>query len=164
MLDLRWLRAFPPWQIKGQYHRIGAIERECDTLDYVQLQTPRERRGLWEAREAYVHFNWAISIYRFFQRAAGAPFEDDRFLILLIRLLSDAFAPSTEGGAGDLPTVDELALGITDPEARVTYRRPNRPERYGRFRALIGRLLEGSLIEPERAEVIERALSPFDAA
>ena len=112
MFDVRWLRRFPPWQMHGQSHRFQGAERDFDSMDYVQVRTPPECRGLWEAPDDYAHFNWAISSYRLFQESAGRPFSDEKFRILLIRLLSDAFGHGDE--SHQLPSARELARGIGD--------------------------------------------------
>lgn len=162
MFDLRRLKSFPPWQMHGQSHRFRGTERDFDSMDYVQVRTPPEGRGLWEAPDDYAHFNWAISSYRLFQESAGQPFIDERFRILLIRLLSDAF------GHGDashqLPSAKELARGIDDDHARVTYRAAGIDENYQEFRREIGRVIASPLVDPARAEDVERALLPFDFA
>ncbi len=165
LFDVRRLREFRPWDLHGHDHVVDGERHYCDTLDYVQLRTPAERRAVWEAPDGYLHFNWAISVYRYFQAAEGEPFNDHRFLILLLRLLSDAFV-HTDGATphGDLPPVAELARGIADDSAPVTYRTPSHPEKYGDFRRLIRQLIDAELIEPARADDIDRALSPFDAA
>ena len=162
MFDLRWLRSFPPWQISGQSHLIGDVEKKFDTLDYVQTRTPAEKRGLQEMPSGYVHFNWAITHYRLFQESGSGAFTDGHFLILLMRLLSDAFGQAD--GSQHLPTVEQLVRGISDRTARVNYCGSGLDATYAGFRRQIERVIESDAVEPAQAENIERALRPFDAA
>jgi hypothetical protein len=162
MFDVRWLRRFPPWQIHAQSHRFQGSERDFDSMDYVQVRTPPERRALWEAPDNYAHFNAAISAYRLFQESGDRPFVDERFRILLIRLLSDAFGNGDE--SHHLPSATELARGIDDGDPRVTYRAAGIEDNYQEFRRGIGTVIASPLVEPGRAEDVERALRPFDLA
>lgn len=163
MLDVRWLREFAPGQLHGHHDRLRGLVHEFDTLDYVQARTRPERRGLLEAPTGFVHFNWTIIVYRHFQQAQGRPFEDDRFLILLVRLLSDALHAEPEE-RDDLPSAQELAYGITDSTARVTYRSAGLREKYAEFRRRLELLMNGPLADKGIVERVERTIAPFDAA
>jgi hypothetical protein len=162
MFDVRWLRGFPPWQISGQSDRVGDVEKKFDTMDYVQVRTPADRRALYESPNGYVHFNWAITHYRLFQGSDGGPFTDGHFLILLMRLLSDAFGQTD--GCHQLPSVKDLARGICDAETHVNYCEHGIETRYAKFRRQIGRVIEARAVGSLQAERIEHALLPFDAA
>ena len=162
MFDLEWVRHFPPWQVHGHRNAVNGAEFVFDTMDYPQVHTPRERRRLDEAPGAFVHFRWVITVFRHFQRANGQPYEDHRFRLLLIRLLTDSFGGSN--GNQVPPPVEQLARGIADSTAAVTYRSRGLEENYSAFRRMLASLTEHSLIERERAEQIEHALAPFDAA
>jgi hypothetical protein len=164
MFDVGSLRRFPAWQVHSHRGVIGGVEHDFDTMDYPQVHTPVDKRVLWEAPDGFVHFRWSTTVYRYFQQAAGRPFEDQRFRLLLIRLLTDAFAGDDPHPNGELPAVGELARGIGDETARVTYQGAEREERYADFRRMIGQVMEGDLIEPARAETMDRALRPFDRA
>jgi hypothetical protein len=156
------VRRFPPWQLGGQTRRWGDVEKDFDVTDYVQVLTPTERRAVWEEPDGYVHFNWGIAHYRLFQEAGAGSFTDGYFLILLMRVLSDAFGQID--ASDHLPPLEDLVRGITDPAARVNYRASGLEERYARFRRQIGRVIESPAVEPPQADKIERALRPFDAA
>ena len=162
MFDVRRLRRLPPWQMQGQSHRFDGSERDFDSMDYVQVRTPAANRAVWEAPGSYAHFNWAISSYRLFQESASRPFLDDKFRLLLIRLLSDAFGHEDE--SHHLPSAQQLARGISDPNARVTYRGKAIDANYQEFRHLIDRVIASPLVNSARAAEIGRALAPFDAA
>jgi hypothetical protein len=83
--------------------------------------------------------------------------------LLLIRLLIDAYDPS---GAGQypLPTIEELARGVTDPASRVTYGRPTTAEHYVTFRTRLEQLFEWGLVGARRLQAMRQALQPFDEA
>jgi hypothetical protein len=162
VFDVRWLRGFPPWQISGHSGRLGDVEKKFDTMDYIQLGTPAERRALREAPSGYVHFNWAITHYRLFQESADGPFTDGHFLILLTRLLTDAFGQTD--GSHQLPSINELVRGIGDNQARVNYCGEGIEERYAKFRRQITRVIEGPAVDAAQATGIEHSLSPFDVA
>jgi hypothetical protein len=162
IFDLRWLRGFPPWQISGHSDRLGDVEKKFDTMDYVQLRTPAERRALHETPNGYVHFNWAITHYRLFQESTDGPFTDGHFLILLMRLLSDAFGQTD--GSHQLPSLNELVRGIGDNQARINYCGEGIEERYAKFRRQIARVMEGPAVDGAQATQIEQSLSPFDGA
>jgi hypothetical protein len=162
MFDVGWLKRFSPWQMHAQSHRFRGSERDFDSMDYVQVRTPPERRALCEAPDNYAHFNASISAYRLFQESADRSFVDDKFRILLIRLLSDAFGHGDE--SHHVPSAQELARGIGDGGARVTYFAAGIDDNYQEFRRGIGTVIASPLVEPARAEDVERALVPFDLA
>jgi hypothetical protein len=162
MLRTDWIRTFAPWRLSSQSIRLAGFQKDLDTMDYVQVRTPPAQRDLWEAPDSYVHFNWVIIHYRLFQQTAGHEFVDGYFLILLVRLLSDAFAQTD--GSNQLPPLSEMVRGITDSSARVHYCQEGIEERYAEFRGRIQRVIEGPALGPAQAESIERALRPFDLA
>ena len=159
MIDTRWAREFAPWQHRNHRARLDGLEEHVfDVTLYTQALTAPERCALHPgATESFEHFNWVIGVYRHFQQAGGTPFEDDRFLLLLIRLLSDAL----DAPPGDVPPVGELARGIEDAGAPVVY---PRGERYGEFRAKLDRVLAGPLFDDAVKAKIEGALAPFERA
>jgi hypothetical protein len=162
MFELDWVRSFPPWRAHLHAKKGTGGAHMFDTMDYPQAHTPRKRRRLVEAPEDFVHFRQVISVFSRFQRADGEPYEDRHFRLLLVRLLTDALGDAD--GRQPLPPVEELRRGITDPRAPVTYRSPGIEENYSSFRSMLGHVTAGPLIEPDRQESIERALTPFDAA
>jgi hypothetical protein len=157
MVDTRWAREFEPWQHRNHSARLDGEQHVFDVTLYTQALTAPERCARHDATASFEHFNWVIGVYRHFQQARGAPFEDDRFLLLLIRLLSDAL----EAPGGDVPAVGELARGIEDGAAPVVY--PS-GERYPEFRAKLDRVLRGPLFDAAARERIEGALDPFERA
>jgi hypothetical protein len=168
MFDVRWMRSFSPWRHLWHYGWLDGEWHGFDTTLYPQARTPPELCELHPGAEAgMVHFNWVIGVYRIFQRNGGRPMEDDRFTILLIRLLTDALdrgGGSAPSAVIDVPAADELARGLADPARRVTYREERTGANYAAFRARVGRLYRAPLFDDAAVEVIEDRLGPFDAA
>jgi len=159
MMDTRWAREFPPWQHRGHRARLDGEEHAFDVTLYPQALSAPERCALHDATASLEHFNYAIGTYRNFQHARGAPFEDDTFRLLLIRLLSDAL----EAAPGDVPTIAELARGIEDDLAPVFYSSAA-AHQYPKFRRKLDRVLAGPLFGADARRKIEGALAPFKRA
>jgi len=159
MLDTRWVREFKPWQHRGHRARLNGEEHGFDVTLYTQALTAPERCALHDATASFEHFNYVIGTYREFQHAGGGPYEDDKFLLLLIRLLSDAF----EAPAGDIPSVPELARGIKHDGGPVIYRAAA-ARQYREFRRKLERVVAGRLFGPDIRRGILGALGPFECA
>jgi hypothetical protein len=168
MFDIRWMRSFRPWHHLGHYAWLDGKWHGFDTTLYPQARTSPELCELHHGADlSIVHFNWAIGMYRLFQRSGGSPIEDDRFRILLIRLLTDALDRGERGARPapvDLPGIEELVLGLTDASRSVTYRQERTAANYAQFRELLSRLYRALLFDDVAVEVIEQRLKPFDAA
>jgi hypothetical protein len=167
MFDVRWMRSFQPW--RHRWHS-GWLDGQWHGFDVTLYPQARTRPDLCElhpdAEGSLVHFNWVIGVYRNFQRSHGRPMEDDRFTMLLIRLLTDALEPARGGPpvAIDVPGADELVRGLTDPSRPVTYRDEQTGANYAAFRARLRRLYHAPLFDERAVEVIEQRLTSFDAA
>jgi hypothetical protein len=168
MFDVRWVRSFSPW--RHRWHSTWC-DREWHGFDvtlYPQAKTAPELCELHpDAEGSFVHFNWVIGVYRNFQRSRGEPMEDDRFTMLLIRLLTDALDHGWRSGpqaAIDVPGIDDLARGLTDASRPVTYRDDRTAENYAPFRGRVRRLYDAPLFDDRAVEIIEQRLSAFDAA
>ena len=99
--------------------------------------------------------------YRPFQVSRGS-FEDDYFRVLLIRLLIDAFDPDPANWEYDVPTSTELALGLTDPKARVTYTGPETAGHYEEFRVKLQRLIDSPLLDASQSGRMLEGIGRFD--
>lgn len=161
MYEVDWMRRFPPWMHRGHDGPLRGEIHTFDTTLLPQALTSPERVGRRAEAPDFVHFNYVICTYRFFQKSR-ASFEDEYFRILLIRLLIDAFDP---GGWGyDAPAIEELARGLTDPSRRVTYRSAGTASHYEEFRGKLRRLLDAPLLTPEQRGRIAEGVRPFDRA
>ncbi len=156
-----WLRSFPPHMHMGHDAEIYGQSHTFDTTLHPQALTPPERIGLLSQDEAIVHFNYVISTYRHFQRSSGT-FTDDNFRLLLIRVFIDLFAQ--EPCLYEVPPLTELADGLTDPGARVTYEAPSpgTRERFAAFRGKLDRILDGPWTPPGERDRARAALEAFD--
>lgn len=159
MVDTGWMRSFEPWRHRPHVELFDAEWHLFDLTLYPQAISPPGQCRIHETGDSFEHFSYAISAYRLLQHARE-PFEDRRFNLLLIRLLSDAYSTPADG----LPTVAGLAAGIADPGATVTYVDPETPGRYAAFRSKLRRIVEGPLLDPSAGHAIERAVEPFDRA
>jgi hypothetical protein len=168
MFDIRWMRSFSPWRHLWHYAWLDGQWHGFDTTLYPQARTPPELCELHPDAEAgMVHFNWVIGVYRIFQRNGGRPMEDDRFTILLIRLLTDALDRGDRSAppvAIDVPGVDDLVKGITDASRSVTYCEERTRTNYADFRERLRRLYRAPLFDDTAVELIEQRLKSFDAA
>ena len=159
MVTAEWAYSFPPWQHRPRADSLDGERHVFDTMLYTQALTPPERCAVREPGDAFAHFNWVIGVYRNFQNSSG-PFEDDRFLLVLIRLLSEEFGTSP----GAVPPIAEMARGIGDAQARVTYVHPHTPRKYKEFRRTLARALEAPVFGADAAARAEVALEPFERA
>jgi hypothetical protein len=167
MLDVRWARTFSPWQHRARHAWLDGEWHGFDVTLHTQALTDPKRIHRHDADGRFEHFNWVICEYRYFHRS-GAPrtFEDRRLVLLLIRLLADALHATVgaQSRSVDLPPLESLARGLTDPEQPVTYRSKDAEQAYPEFRAKVARILDGPLFADAVAEEIERALRPWDLA
>jgi hypothetical protein len=159
--ELAWLRGFPPYLHRGHDDTLGGERHTFDTTLYPQCHTPPERVTVQSMAGGFVHFNYVICTYRFFQNARG-PYEDDHFRLLLVRLLIDLF--DRTGWRYELPPLPDLQRGLSDPRARVTYVGPETAGRYPEFRGKLEELLAGPLLTPDQAGRVREGVRPFDAA
>jgi hypothetical protein len=167
MFDVRWMRSFRPWRHRWHSEWLDGDFHGFDVTLYPQARTAPDLCELHpNAEDSLVHFNWVIGVYRNFQRGER-PMEDDRFTMLLIRLLTDALDRGQRGtppAAIDVPAADDLVRGLTDPSRPVTYRGEQTGANYAAFRAKVGRLYQAPLFDDTAVEVIEERLAAFDAA
>jgi len=157
-----WLRSFPPSMHMGHEGELGGETHAFDVTLRPQCVADPQRRTVVRS-EDIVHFNYVISTYRWFRRSADT-FEDSQFRLLLIRLFVDIFAEQDFDYR--LPTLAELAQGLTDPAARVTYPAVDEQtrERYDDFRAKLTRILEGPWTPPATRTGLADQLRRFDEA
>ena len=161
MMERSWAKSFRPYEHRGRSARIGAVRHVFDTMLLPQCRTPAEKIGRLDAPSGFVHFNYVICTYRSFLRASDG-MEDDRFRLLLIRLLNDALA---EPGVPDICRVPEypaLCKGLEDRSAMVRYVEPSTAANYAEFRERIGELLAERLLPEAGAARMRERLEPFD--
>ncbi|WP_313021400.1 hypothetical protein [Mobilicoccus sp.] len=157
-----WIRSFPPHMHMGHESELMGESHVFDITLHPQAVTDQRRIGLQEDEEGIVHFNYVIATYRHFQKAKGS-FADERFRLLLIRLFVDLFA--TLPYDYHLPSMAELATGLHDADAPVTYPAPTEETvaAYRDYRTKLEKILTGAWVPTERGGQATEALRPFDA-
>lgn len=106
-----------------------------------------------------VQFPGLLPVYRRYQNSTG-PFEDSEFYLLLMRLLVDAYDQS--GRSYQLPLIDDLTKGITDPTARITYCDTQTRQGYPLFRQKVLQIIGSGLLDPMKAAIMQDELSLFE--
>jgi hypothetical protein len=114
--------------------------------------------GVMDPPPRLVHFSGTIVSYRWFRMGRGKV--DELFRLLLLAMLEDLI-PSDGGRV--VPTVDELARGLTDPNQPVSYHSATAVEQYPIFRGLLDDLCASPIFAGPRAERLRELVRPFDA-
>lgn len=155
-----WLRSFPPSMHMGHDGELNGEKHTFDVTLRPQAVADPSRREVVQSDDI-VHFNYVISTYRHFQRSRGG-IADDRFRLLLIRLFIDIFA--REEFEYGVPPLRELARGLGDGEAPVTYPRADDSTRevYQDFRGKLARILSGPWTGQAGEVSLGAQLSAFD--
>ncbi|GAX37566.1 hypothetical protein [Nodularia sp. NIES-3585] len=159
MFDVNWIRSFKPWQHRGHDGIITGKSHTFDITFLPQCLTPPERIGKYQDDWEFVHFNYVICTYRWFQKSKGS-FEDDNFRLLLVRLLINAYDQS--GWVYEVPDLVGLVKGITDKSNRVTYIKEETRQHYPEFRSKLQKLIDSELLDDEKAGILIEGVRPFD--
>lgn len=161
MYSTRWARSRAPWALKGGMRATPGGLWEFDSMLHAQyLDYASGRIGVMGEPPRFVHYSGTIFTYRAFRDRAGRAVADDLFRILLLALLEDLI-PDGRGGRV-VPHVEELARGLDDPNASVSYRSETAGREYPKFRAMVDQMCEAPIFAGERAARIEGLLRPFD--
>ena len=122
------------------------------------MDYPSGKVGVMSPPPRLVHFSGSIGTYRYFRMGLGKV--DELFRLLLLAVLEDLI-PSDDG-TRTLPEVGEMARGLTDPEAPVTYDSPVAVREFPIFRGMIDELCDSPLFRGSRADRVRTLLQPFD--
>lgn len=161
IFDANWMRSFKPWEHRGHDGIVAGKPHTFDITFFPQCQTPPERIDRHQKEWGFVHFNYVIGTYRWFQRSKQS-FEDENFRVLLVRLLIDAYDRS--GWSYEVPSVEDLIKGASDGSNRVTYLQERTRQQYPEFRSKLQRLIESGLLDEEKASILQDGVRPFDRA
>jgi hypothetical protein len=162
MFDVNWLRQHKPWMVRGRTMDTPHGTNTFDTMLYPQyLDYSSGKIGVMADPPKYVHFNGTIVTYRAWKRANGRQVVDELFRLLLLSIL-ERVVPSDDGRRL-LPSIEELAYGLTDSSRPIRYDTLDCARNYGEFRGQIKELCESPVFAGERAEKIQSLLAPFDA-
>jgi hypothetical protein len=165
LFDVEWARSFKCWMHRGHNGVVNGKAHEFDTMLQPQCLTEPARITRHQGDWGFVHFNYVICTYRWFQeadRAGKGPYKDEFWRILLIRLLADAYQ-STETEA-DVPGLAELRLGLTGQSKRIDYRGDKARKEYPEFRAKLQQLIDSGILDQRRVRVLQEGVAPFDVA
>jgi hypothetical protein len=161
MYSTRWARSHSPYAHKGLKWATARGVHEFDSMLYPQyLDFPSGKVGVMDPPPPIAHFNGTIVTYRNFRERGGRSVVDEYFRILLLAVLEDLM-PAADGRR-ELPTVDELRRGLTDPGAPVGYGSDVAAYQYPIFRATLDELCGAPVFRGRRAERVRGLVRPFD--
>jgi hypothetical protein len=161
MYSTRWARRHPPGSHKGRLQATPHGPHVFDTMLYPQfLDYPSGKVGVMAEPPRIVHFNGTIVSYREFRERAGGPVVDELFRLLLLSALEELLPPAD--GRRALPPVEDLARGLSDPSAPVTYGSQVAIQEYPVFRKMVDELCESPIMAGERAGRLVELIRPFD--
>ncbi|HEY9717293.1 MAG TPA: hypothetical protein V6C69_07490 [Trichormus sp.] len=159
-VDVEWMQQWPPASIFGKTVSLNGDQILADSLVALQMETPPERLGKIDVPDSFIHFSHVISAYREFQRTPH--FLDEYFRVFLIRLLIDAF--DQENSSYDVPSVLQLARGISSENERVVYVSPDARSHYKYFRKRLEKLMICGLLSDTQISGMRSGVEVFDQA
>jgi hypothetical protein len=161
MYSVPWARRRNPLSLKGNWQSTPHGVHEFDTMLYPQyLDYATGKIGAMAVPPRLVHFHGAVTTYRVLKDHAGRPLVDMLFRLLLLSILEDLL-PAPDGRR-ILPALAELARGLTDFSAPITYNSETATREYPIFRKQIDELCESPTFAGSRAERIRELIRPFD--
>jgi hypothetical protein len=161
MYSVRWARRRNPLALKGMWQPTAHGVHEFDTMLYPQyLDYPTGKIGAMAIPPRLVHFHGAVTTYRVLKDHARRPLVDMLFRLLLLSILEDLL-PAPDGKR-ILPPPGELARGLTDSSAPITYNSETATREYPIFRKQIDELCESPTFAGSRADRIRELMRPFD--
>ena len=161
MYSTRWARSHSPVLFKGRLMPTPYGPYVFDTMLYPQfLDRATGKIGVMPNPPRFVHFNGAIGTYRAFRSRGSNGVVDELFRLLVLAILADLI-PEVDGRRS-MPTVAELARGLDDPSAPVTYGSRVATQEFPIFRKMIDDLCEAPIMQGERAVRIGELMRPFD--
>jgi hypothetical protein len=161
MVSVPWARRRPPTSLKGQWQDTPQGRHEFDTMLYPQfLDYGAGKVGVMANPPRLVHFHGAITTYRVYRNMQRKPVCDEIFRLLLLAILEELLP--VEGERRILPPPEELARGLHDPAAPVTYLSEGAAREYPVFRGQMEDLCQSPTFTGKRAERIREYLRSFD--
>src|SRR5262249_38712714 len=151
-----------PVELACGWHRLPGDEWYWfDTLDFGEyLDYASGKIGVMANPPRFVHFYGMITEYRLWQRAGRSQATEDKlFCLLLLSILAEVL-PGAQNSI-PLPHPHELARGLRDPSATITYLADSAPKRYASFRGGIEALCSCPVFANVAGRIGE-LLAPFD--
>ncbi len=162
MVSTRWARRHNPVDFKGRWRDTPRGRHEFDNALYPQyVDYPWGKVGLMASPARIVHFNGAVTTYRIFRYQPRRPVVDELFRLLLLSILEELI-PAEDGRSPAVPPVAELARGLDDPSAPVSYAGAATAGNYPAFRAQVDEMCEAPTFRGARAEKVRELIAPFD--
>jgi hypothetical protein len=165
MYSVDWALRHGPVVFKAGRRTTPHGELQFDSMIQPQyLDYASGRVVVMESPPEFVHFGGVICTYRLWRqwsrKSTSRPIADQRLRLLLLALLEELI-PDADGVRA-LPQVEELARGLTDPTAPVTYATAEAIHEYPTFRRRIDTLCQTPIFQGRRAAQIQEQLRPFD--
>lgn len=157
LAEKKWWTSFPPWLHHGHVYPIRGVPHVCDVTFIAQTMTDSDKIGLHSQEEAFLHFNYVISTYRWFEKSKNS-FEDDHFRLLLTRLLHDCLCPEQ---VCKIPPLSVLKEGWRDAHAPVTYRDEKTKQYFPEFKTKMAQLTDSMLYPKNFREHLSELLEEF---
>ena len=163
LATVEWLMRFQPYLHKAhKYPMLNGELHLFDTTHYPQYLTNSEEVASQVPNYDFVHFNQVITQFRIYCKQK-TQFIDDRFKLLLIRLLTDAIRNELDDNER-LPKMEELRKALSGHNSRVSYGSCKAIGNYGKFRGKMDRLLELGVLDEFAIGSISANLEDFDRA
>lgn len=155
-----WLRSYPPRDHIGHDGRLFAEAHTFDTTLLPQAVTAPTLVDHTDDPESFVHFNYVITCYRFFQQQ-GAAYCDDNFRLLFVAIVTHLLGVGQ--AHSNFPTVGQLAAGARSGSGPMLYPQgKDAAEQYRRFRQKLERLLTSDWVRSGSPAQVEAELADFD--
>ncbi len=157
---VEWLRSFTPYQHIGHPDELFDESHVFDTTLFPQAVTDPNKVDHAGLSDEFVHFNYVITAYRFFQRH-GPGYLDDRFLMLFISLMTDLLGAGKYGSA--LPVPEKMVEALHASSPAIQFPAPAiATETYERFRLKLGQVLVAPWLPAASVTRIQPIIEEFD--
>jgi hypothetical protein len=163
ILSNSWVRTRLPAEMKsGWYPLPNGQWKWFDTLLYDEyMDYSSGRIGVMLNPPKLLHFYGTVIQYRRWQRnGRSKPTEDKTFVLLLLSILAEAIPEGRQDSL--LPHPHQLACGLSDASAPITYLDQAAPTKYAEFRNNIDVLCSGPAFSNDVTRRIYDLLAPFD--
>jgi hypothetical protein len=159
MFSSRWARSWRPVDHKSGLRSTDRGRINFDTMLYPQYLEYAKGKVRVRESNAFLHLSGTIVTYRAFIAFRDRQIGDELFRLLFLSLLQEV-SPAFQG-ASALPSVAELADGLSDSRRRVHYRFPGAAAKYAEFRSFVAMLMDAPVFAASRKSMAA-LIRPFD--